>query len=61
MLVHEYAHTTFAFCGSVNINFERELANKTFCFCYLLDWLFGEGVKGNCAAFRSALEEPEGK
>ncbi|EFJ2737200.1 hypothetical protein ACSABO_004845 [Escherichia coli] len=58
-LVHECAHTVFAFCSYVNVNVERELANET--FCYLLDWLFGEGVKGNCAVFRSGLEEPGGK
>ncbi|VEW02182.1 hypothetical protein [Escherichia coli] len=54
-LVHECAHTTFAFCYYANINVKRELANET--FCYLLDWLFGEGIKGNRAAFRLGLEE----
>lgn len=58
-LVHECAHTAFAFCDYVNVEVVCERSNET--FCYLLDWLFGEGVKGNRAAFKSCVEEPGGK
>lgn len=58
-LVHECAHTVFKFCHDTGIEVACERANET--FCYLLDWLFGEGVKGNRAVFKSCVEEPGGK
>ena len=57
-LVHECAHVAFKFCNDVGVEVVQTRSNET--FCYLLDWLFGEGVKGNRAAFRSCLEEPGG-
>lgn len=58
-LVHECAHTAFKFCHDVGVEIACERANET--YCYLLDWLFGEGVKGNRAVFKSCVEEPGGK
>ncbi|MBZ8412219.1 hypothetical protein H5R21_02115 [Escherichia coli] len=58
-LVHECAHAAFHFCDEIGITVSPDRANET--YCYLLDWLFGQGVMGNRAAFRSCLEEPGGE